>query len=187
MAYVKDNVLTEGISGKLGPMVFRVVHGKTVIAKKAVLKEREDSEAQKKTRRRFLKGSQYAKKILQDPIMKQAYALRTKPGQSPYNVALADYMNVPEIEAVDLSTFNGTKGSKVGLQVVDDHQVLEVKVAIYDPQGGLVEEGMAALADNGVDWVYTTQKALATVSGSSVVVQASDLPGNVAERAEVLS
>jgi hypothetical protein len=165
----------------------RLVHGKTVIAKRALLKAHEQSEAQKNTRRRFLLGSQYAKKILQDPIMKEAYASRAKPGQSPYNVALADYMTAPEIAEVNLSAFKGTKGSTVTLQVIDDYEVTEVKVAIYDHQSGLVEEGMASLADNDIDWEYTTQKALTKVSGSSILVQASDLPDNISERTEVLS
>jgi len=188
MAYVKKNIVTEGLSGKLGNnIVFRNVGGKTVVAVKPDTSNRQDSEAQKYQKRRFKAGSTYAVNALQDPLVKESYALRTKPGQTPYNVALADFLNAPVIEEVNLSTFSGAKGSPIRMLVVDDHEVTEVKVAIYDPQGGLVEEGNATLHENGIDWVYTTQKALATVSGSSIFIQASDLPGNTVEREEVLS
>ncbi len=188
MAYIKDNIITEGMSGKLGNrVVFRNVGGKTIVAKRPTPTEREDTEQQKNHKLRFRTGAVYAKTATKDPILREAYAARVKPGQSPYNVAMADFYNAPEIGKIDLGSFTGAKGSEITAQVIDDHEVIEVKVAIYDPQGALLEEGPATLNGNGIDWVYTTQKALATLSGSSIIIQASDLPGNTTEREEVLS
>ncbi len=138
MAYVKKNIVTEGLSGKLGNnIVFRNVGGKTIVTVKPDTSKRTDSEAQKQHKRRFRAGTINAKKASQDPIIREGYAAKVKPGQSPYNIALADYFNAPEINEVDLSFFRGTKGSPVLVQVTDDYLVTEVKVAIYDPQGGL--------------------------------------------------
>lgn len=55
-----------------------------------------------------------------------------------------------------------------------------------------MEEGTAALHENGVDWVYITQKANANVSGTKLRINASDrrpgdLPGNKVEREEVIA
>lgn len=188
MAHVKKNIVTEGLSGKLGNnIVFRNVGNKTIVAVKPDVSKRVDSEAQKQHKRRFRAGTTYAKKASQDPSLREGYAVKVKPGQSPYNIALADFLNAPEISEPDLSFFKGAKGSQLLLQVTDDYLVTEVKVAIYDAQGGLVEEGMASPHENGVDWIYTTQKAMTSVSGSSVFIQASDLPGNKAEREIAIS
>ena len=188
MAHIKDNIVTEGMSGKLGnKIVFRNVGGKTIVAKRPTPSGKEDTEEQKKHKLRFRTGAIYAKKAIQDPILREAYGARAKPGQSPYNVAMADFFNAPEIIEVDLSFFTGVKGSPLVVQVVDDHEVIEVKVAIYDPQGGLLEEGPATLHENGINWVYTTQKAITTISGHTLSIQATDQPGNKVEREEVLS
>ena len=136
--------------------------------------------------RRFRKAAQYAKKATQDKATKALYAARTKPGQSPYNVALADSMNAPEIDVVDFGLYKGAKGSQLLLQVSDDHMVSEVVVSLFDAQGGLLEEGTAEMHENGIDWVYTTQKQNASISGSKLRISASDLPGNRAEREEVI-
>lgn len=187
MAIVKNNVVTEGLSGKLSNIVFRNVGGKTVVAVKPDTSKRKDSEAQKKHKRRFRAATIYAKNATQDPILKEEYAAKAKPGQTAYNVALADFLNIPEISELDLKLFNGVKGSKILVQVVDDHLVTEVQISIYDAQGALVEEGQANEASNGLDWIYTTQKAMANPSGGSVFIRASDMAGNTTEHEEVIA
>ncbi len=179
MAHVKKNIVTEGLSGKLGnTLVFRSHKNKTIVSVRPEKTNRPRSEAQQRQQRRFQQGIAYAKKATQDTALKASYALRAKAGQTAYNVALADYLNAPEIQQVDASLYTGTKGSPVLIQVVDDHSVAEVKVSVYDPQGVLLEEGKATLEENGWDWVYTTQKPNAQRSGSKIFVTASDLPGN---------
>lgn len=42
------------------------------------------------------------------------------------------------------------------IQATDDRLVTDVQVAIYNQAGNLVEQGAAELANNGIDWVYTT-------------------------------
>lgn len=112
---------------------------------------------------------------------------RAKAGQTPYNVALADCMTAPDISGVDLGLYNGAKGSQLLLKVSDDHMVAEVRVSIYDAQGALLEEGTAELHENGTDWVYTTQKQNARLSGSKLRISASDLPGNTVEKEEAIA
>ena len=187
MAHVKSNIVTEGFSGKLGNrIVFRQRGGKTIVAVKPTPTDREPSEAQKNQHRKFREGSRYAKQAIQDPTMRTAYEQRAKDGQTAYNVAMADYLNLPDITELDLAGYTGGRGQQVVIQATDDHLVADVQVAIYSQAGTLVEQGAAELADNGTDWVYTTQKANQQPSGSKLVVRASDLPGNTAEKEEVL-
>ncbi len=84
------------------------------------------------------------------------------------------------------------KGSHLLLNVTDDHMVSEVIVSMFDAQGGLLEEGTAKLHDNDIDWVCTTQKQHASISGrreaeDKLRVSASDLPGNKSEREAVMA
>lgn len=188
MAHVKNNIVTEGLSGKLGnTIVFRQWGGKTVVAVKPTSTKREPTEKQKEQHLRFRKGSRYAQQAIQNPTLKAAYQQETRGGQSAYNVAMADFLNQPDITELDLGTYTGTKGHAFTIQAEDDHLVADVQVAIYNPAGNLLEQGPAELHDNGVDWVYTTQKAIGQPKGSKLVVQASDLPGNVTTLEKVLA
>jgi hypothetical protein len=187
MARVKKNIVTEGLSGKLGDrIVFRTRGGRTFVAVAPTPVKREPTEAQKQQRRKFAEANSYAKRALEDPTLKAAYRAQAKEHQSAFNAAMGDFLNAPAIDHIDSSEYDGKRGSQLRLSVSDDTQVASVRVAIYDPQGALLEEGDAQLAENNIDWVYTAQKAVAEVKGSKVAVQASDLPGNRSRREEVL-
>src|SRR5690606_29438713 len=110
MAKVKNNIVTEGLSGKLGDrIVFRQFGGKTIVAVKPQATA-ERSEAQLKQVQKFKDAARYASKAIQNPVSKEAYALRaTKPGQSAYTVALTDYLTAPDISLVDFSLYDGKK------------------------------------------------------------------------------
>ncbi len=144
-------------------------------------------EAQRQQTNRFRQAVAYGKQAVQDPTTKAAYEARAKNGQSAYNVAVADYLNAPDMHEPDFGSYQGAKGSQLLLPVVDDHLVTEVNVAMYNQAGALVEEGPATLHDNGVDWVYTTQRPNANVTGSKLVVRASDLPGNTLQKEVVFA
>ena len=187
MAYVKKNIVTEGLSGKLGNnIVFRQRGGKTIVGVKPVKTNREPSEAQKEHHRKFRAASQYGRQALRDDTLRADYERQAKNGQNAYNVAIADYLNLPHIAEVDLNAYTGARGHQVVMKITDDYLVADVQVAIYSKSGTLLEQGTAELHDNGMDWVYTTQKANAQPSGSKLVVRASDLPGNTTEKEAVV-
>ncbi|MEM9671594.1 MAG: hypothetical protein ACFB15_14980 [Cyclobacteriaceae bacterium] len=182
MAYVKKNIVTEGLSGKLGnTIVFRQRGGKTIVSTTPRKVEREPSEAQKEHHQRFRAATKYAKQAIEDEHLREAYQLRAKEGQNAFNVAMADFMHQPNISELDLEAYDGRRGQQVVIKAQDDHMVAEVQVSIFLQNGELLEEGYAHLDDNGSDWVYTTQRANDQPSGSKLVVKASDLAGNEAE------
>jgi hypothetical protein len=187
MATVKNNIVTEGLSGKLGDrIVFRQRAGKTIVAVKPVFTA-ERSEAQKRHALRFKEASQYASRTIQDANMKAAYEAKALEGQNAYNMALADYLHAPDISEIDASLYDGKKGSHLRIRVSDDYMVSSVKVMIYGPDQSLLEEGNAVQAENAAEWIYTIQKASTEIQGNRLLVRAFDLPGNLAERAEVMS
>lgn len=188
MAKVKKNTVTQDPSEKLGNnLVFRHRGDQTIVAVAPQKTKREPTEAQQRQNRKFRNATIYGKQAIQDSTVRAAYQAQAKDGQSAYNVAIADYLNAPSIEELELGAYQGAKGSEFVLPVVDDYLVTEVSVALYNRAGALVEEGLAQQHENGVDWVYTTQKQNAEVKGSKLIVRASDLPGNTVEKEVVLS
>ena len=187
MARVKSNIVIEGLTGSLGgKIVFSQRGGQTIVSVKAASSETPPSESQQKQRQKFGQANRYAKQAMQNAPLKEAYAQQARGGQSAFNVAMADYLNEPEIADLEVSAYSGAKDSPISITVTDDHLVAGVEVVLHAASGNVLEQGEAELDDNGVDWVYVTQKANGALKGSKLVVRASDLPGNVTERTFVL-
>lgn len=93
MAYVKKNIVTEGLSGTLGQrVVFRQCRNKTVVATLPDMTGRILSEAQQQQTSRFAQAVAYARQVLQDPAAKAACQAQARPGQSAYHAAIAHYL-----------------------------------------------------------------------------------------------
>lgn len=187
MAQSKNNIVTHGLSGKVGDLlVFSQRNGKTIVGKVPKQSTRELSEGQKEHRRKFQKAVLYAKSVLNDPAKKEIYeqVVDRSKGQTTYNVAVADLLNSPDIESIDLSAYMGNVGDVIKIMVTDDFGVEEVKVMIENPDGSLVEEGNAI--DSGVEWVYTATVQNADLTGDKITITASDAPANISEKSEIL-
>ena len=73
MAKVGNNIVTTGLSGKLGNLiVFRNRGGKTIVSKTPRKKEQEPSEAQEQHQLRFQEAILYGKTSITDPLQKAA-------------------------------------------------------------------------------------------------------------------
>jgi hypothetical protein len=180
MAESKNNVLTHGLSGKVGGiMVFRQIRGKTFVS---TVPEKSDevSEKQKVQRRRFRNATIYGKSALEIPECKEIYeAAAAKKGRTPFIAAVADFLNAPEIELIDLSDYAGQQGDIIKIEAYDDTLVKEVHVSIINADGSTVEEGQAVPDASGNVWTYTAQQNNDDLGGNKIVVSVSDLPGNV--------
>lgn len=182
MAQSKNNIVTHGLSGKIGDLlVFSQRNGKTIVSK--VPKERAGdlSEKQKDHTRKFQKAILYAKSVMNDPGKKQEYeavADRAK-GITGYNVAVADLLNAPDIESIDLSGYTGDPGNLIKITATDDFEVVAVTVKIENADGSLVEEGSAV--NNGAEWIYTATVSNPDLAGDKITVTASDAPANLSQ------
>jgi len=177
MAKMKDNNATFGIRGKVNQLVYSQRNGETVVSKPPI-RTAPLSEAQKSITSTFKQAVLYARSILQDAAIKLAYKKKAKRGQSPFNLAIADYFKPPVIVSVNLDELANQVGSKIIALVTDNFRVEKVKVKIEKSGGGLIEEGDAVLQPDGLNWLYTTTTANANNTGNKVSVTASDLPGN---------
>jgi hypothetical protein len=186
MAKQKRNVITHGTSGKVGGLVvFRQLKGgRTVLANIPELQEgREMSEKQVEQQSKFQKAVVYAQVATHVPETEQLYADAAKknPKLSAYNIAIADYLNAPDIKMVDLSVFTGLKGSEIRIVASDDFLVKNVQVEIYDVDGVLLENGEANNLAGDL-WIYTATVDNQNTTGVKIVVSASDLPGNITKK-----
>ena len=182
-----DNVLTHGLRGKVGDLlVFRIVDGKTIVAKKPSTVNRTSSPKQLEVQDHFQEAVIYGKTVMVTPELKAMYETSVPEGKSVYQVALADFLNAPKIKTIDVSKYTGEVGSIINIRVTDDFMVKNVDVAINNSDGSVVEQGQAVRAANGVDWIYTATIRNESVAGDKIIIHASDLPGNISNSTQNL-
>jgi hypothetical protein len=181
MAQSKNNVITHGLSGKVGDiLVFRQRYGKTIVSK-IPEQSKPASEKQIQHRKRFQKAVIYAKTAIVANETAELYKKAAQKGRIPLNVAVADFFNAPDIDTVDLSAYTGAAGDEIRIIVTDDFAVKSVHVQISNADGSLVEEG-DAVNSAGDLWIYTATVNNENMEGDRIVIIASDLPGNVTEK-----
>jgi len=178
MAKVAKNLVLHGASGKLGgQLVVRQSGGKTILAQAPGARSGEPSPAQKAQQQRFQEAVLYGKNRKSDPD----YQARAGEGLSAYNIAVADFLNAPDIDEIDVTDYQGAAGDTIRVRVSDDFAVQQVAVTIMNADGTLVEEGNAEQQENVLDWLYTATAANASLEGDKIIIRASDRPGNVEE------
>lgn len=177
MAILKG-IIAEGLSGKIGGVVFRRCKGKTVVAKAPAKRKRPLSERELEIRRLFLEGVRYAKNVMTDPELKSAYEKVALPGQTAYNLALRDAGHAPEVLDIEAAEYSGIPGQVIIVEAVDDFTVKSLTVFITSASNKLIESGEAVLLPDGIHWLYTVQKRNQKVNGCSIKAIAADLPGN---------
>lgn len=113
-------------------------------------------------------------------------AAAAKPGQSAYNVAVADFFRAPDIEEVDLTAYGGQVGDVIRIKATDDFKVQQVSVRIKNADASLIEEGQAVADPDGRSWIYTATAVNESLTGDKITVTATDRPQNVSREEQVL-
>jgi hypothetical protein len=170
MAKVKNNVITEGLSGKLNKrLVFRQMRdGSTVLCTVPDFSDRVFSEGQLSHQTRFKKASAYAKVAAQThPLYAELAARLHKPA---YNLALSDWFHGPVIHEVT------RQAGRISIDVTDNVKVASVRVTILDEEGQAQANGQAVRVEDD-RWEYET------FAEGNILVEAFDLPGNVTRHA----
>jgi hypothetical protein len=187
MAESKNNIVTHGLSGKIGDLlVFRNRAGKTIVASAPKERTGEPTEAQKQHQLRFQEAILYAQGVLSDPERKAAYKSVAGEGVSAYNVAVADFMHAPDIHHVDVSGYTGKAGDSIMVEVTDDFRVSAVTVTILNADGSEVEHGNAMQQANTTMWLYIATAANDTLAGDKITIRAYDLPGHISLQEQAL-
>lgn len=185
MAKSVNNIVTHGLSGKIGNLlVFSQRKGKTIVSM-APRKSNKETDKQKEHRAKFQEAVIYAKAAVKDPSIQDGYKEEAKEkGLSANNIAVADFLKAPQIESIDLSGYKGKKNDLIKIKAYDDFKVEKVTVKIENADGTLVEEGNAAV--EGLYWVYKAKENNADLSGDKITVRAYDVPANMSEKQKTL-
>lgn len=181
MAHSNNSIVTGRFSGTINKeLVFREWDGKTVVAKSPRKRKGKASAEQEDTQKKFLLASKYAKAVVKNPDngMAGAYATMLKARQNVYSRAMEDYLHPPTVDEVKTRRYRGAIGDTINITATDDFRVASVEVEIYSPDGTLLEVGNAVQNLSDAEWTYTATKANATVTGSKIVIIATDVPGN---------
>jgi hypothetical protein len=168
MAKVKDNIVTEGLSGKLGKrLVARHMRdGRTIIATRPNYTGHKWTPGQSSHHSRFKRASAYASLASKtNPIYAELAAGTAK---NAYNLALSDWFKPPVIHQIT------QEAGSILVHATDNVQVTEVPVTISDEQGNMLEQGKAVPLEKGAWW------ECASTTGGRVHVEAFDPAGNIA-------
>jgi hypothetical protein len=188
MAKQERNVVTYGLSGKIGDLlVFRQRDGKTIVSKVPQM-SKTPSEKQKEHQHRFRQAIIYAQAAVHSPETKDVYesAAAAKRGRTPFIAAVADFLNAPGIHLIDLSGYTGQAGDTIRIEVSDDTLVKDVIVSIINANGSPVEEGAAQADVSGHIWTYTATETNDNLEGDKIVVSIHDFPQNVSKEEKIL-
>ena len=185
MAKVREGSLVASqLRGMVGDeLVFRRRKGETIVtARPEQDPSRQPTAAQAAQQERFRQGAIYAQKVLAIPAEKADYteAAEGTTGTA-FSMAVRDFLNVPEVEDVDLSTYTGAVGSTITVTAIDDMAVTNLHVRVERMDGTLVEEGEAVQVSNSPTWVYTATVANPAAS-CKVTVTAMDKPGHTGSK-----
>ncbi len=178
------NALTQGISGKVSGLVFRRnPDGSVSVGNAPRTTTKTPTPAMAAQRQRFQQAAFYGRAVQADPAANAAYETGIDTDtNSAYTVAVADYLNAPDIRDVDFSAYRGRIGDKITVQATDDFAVATVRVRIQNPDGALVEEGLAQPQPDGFTFIYTATAANASLTGDKITVIAEDRAGNETEQ-----
>lgn len=178
MAQLKNNLFLQGARGMLGKqLVYKTVGDKLIVSTRPV-RSTEISVAQKQQNTRFRYAAFYAKKAISDEVLGPIYENATQrltKFNSAYQLALTDYLKLPEIG--DISITSGASGSTVLVEAFKDPQLVKVEVAILAANDSVIETGEATPTSNGIQWQF--ELPVDIPEGGKIEVKAYDLPGNV--------
>lgn len=181
MAHVKLNPILEQIRGKVGDLVFKRFKDRTIVSRKSDPGGVPRSVAQAAQHERFRQAALYGRVVMADPEARAIYEAAARAMRKPFfSVMVGDFLNVPSVEAVDVSGYAGAAGDTITVTAADDFGVVGVQVALSDAEGAELEGGAAVQGADG-RWVYTATTPVAPGTTVRFNVTASDRPGGTAE------
>jgi hypothetical protein len=183
MAKVKLSSVLTRVRGKMGDVVFRKYNDEVVMARVPDLSGVTPTDKQVAHRQRFKLASLYGKTVLADPQKKAVYEATAKAKGVPvFALTVADFLNAPAVDEIDLSAYTGKAGETIRITASDDFEVTGVAVAIHDTNGAVLEQGAATAVDGA--WNYLTTTSLPTGHQVSIEVSVTDRPGHKGSRTQ---
>jgi hypothetical protein len=177
MAKNLNNVLLQGMTGKIGDLVF-TRDGR--VRSRPDVSKRKWSPCQCAHLSRVQEGKVWARHALSDPALRPWYAslASKKPGLGAWHIAISDYYNRPEIVRLTLHDNRPAHPVLVKILATDKFMVREVRVTVSGPGGKVVEVAAASHETPFDEWTCPLKSDLFRKPGLILTVEATDTPGN---------
>jgi hypothetical protein len=186
MAKTELNTALKGISGSIDNWVYRRFGNRTVICGRPRRTAAPLSAAQENVREQFRLASGYADSVLADPALRAVYtAIAHAQGRRLRAVVMADFLNPPVVDAIDLAGYHGAIGDPIKVRASDNTGVMAVTVMLRAEDDSLIEQGPATL-QAGL-WEYQATTACAPGTPVSITATAVDRPGHTGSKLTIWS
>lgn len=183
----KNDQLSKSYSGVFGHQVMvKNRRNQAVITIPKVRTKQVPTDKQVAVRERIKLAAKYATNALTDPALLAEYSAKARKGMGPYRLAVNDFLRLPYIHKVDTSGYHGNPGDKITVVAGDDFKLTSVSVRITDPDCIVIEEDDCLFMMPSGNYEYTATNQIPSIPGATVLVRATDLPGNVTERSVTL-
>jgi len=171
-----------GNHGKIGKTVYqRVVNGKTILQKCPEHKKIKVGPDMPINNKRFYFATKWAVAIRKNKEVDAQYKAVARGTNSAYSMAVKDYMTQPVIRSVSSDDYHGRPGERIEIQIDNVIRVKAVKVTIENPDGSVLENDLASPGRSAAEWHYTTHQYNPHLSGTTLRIEAWDLPNHRVE------
>lgn len=163
-----------GLSGGMGDWVYSMRNGRTILGMRAI-KTAEPSEAQVAQQERFKEAVLFAKSAVANQALREFYApIAQERELSVYALAIADFLNRPSFQYVDLVNYKGRVGDPIVIKALDDLGLVDVDVELVTQEGAPIESGKAVEQGTGSGkWIYTATAPVAL--GSTIFIEVNGI------------
>ncbi len=183
MARLKLHPMFEEVRGKFGEIVYRESYGTLHMSHIPDLTGIVPSAGQLEQRERFRQAAVYGHLALADPTTRTLYkGVADERNKPVLSVTIADFLNAPSIDELDVSEYEGSLGSPIYVRASDDFSVQTVQIKISDTDGQTLESGMAIVEAGTGRWKYTGQTNISMEGNIRIQVLVTDRPGNVTNK-----
>lgn len=183
MAKASVNSILQGLSGRIGNLIYKQYGDKVVVTRVPTFSGKW-SPKQKAARRKFSDASKFADRIRSDPSLSALYAQAAKKRRIALRpFAIKDFLQAPIIRAIDSSRYRGCAGDEIFITTEDSFKVIDVQVVVRGPGSTMLEGGSATKL--GTSWRYLATKTCARAEKLSLEAIATDRAGNKATRTEI--
>jgi len=154
MATNRRNIITHGLKGKIGNLIFRFWGNRLVVSSMPDYRRIRWSKAQTENRVRFRRAMNWARETLDDPVKRAYYSRKSDATRTPWNLAVADYLKNLRVRPPDLSHYRGKEGDIIGITPYRPLKVTAIAVTIFNERGAPVDQGPAEVSGEHYGWVY---------------------------------
>ena len=177
MARLSSDAIMNGLSGKLGDLLFRQAYGKTIVQMYQAPRVPR-SELQLMCNHKMRNAASHVRAALRNPAVKAHYEKKKKRLNvtSAYTAACTDFLRHGRIDKIDTAKYN--KGIITVKAFKADLGFEEVTVKILAKDGKLVTALRGVAKDQGL-WFFKTNVALPRLEDAIISVEAKDHIGNV--------